>query len=257
MTEEVEVVESPVEVTEVTIGEQEADTEQEQEEAPVWVKELRKSHRESQKENRRLQKELEALKAPKPVEHKPLRNKPRLEDHDYDAEVFEQDLEKWFSEKRDADRKAKEIEDAKTAEKEAWNQKLAAYTDHRGKLEVEDFEDAEQEIQETLSQVQQGIILQGADNPALLVYALGKNPAKAQELAKLSDPVKFAFAVAKLEKELKVTSKKSAPPPETKVESGSAAKGSSTEKHLERLREEAAKTGDYTKVTAYKRSLKK
>jgi hypothetical protein len=56
-------------------------------------------------------------------------------------------------------------------------------------------------------------MLQGADNPALVVYALGKNPKKAKELSEIKDPVKFAFAVAKLEKELKVTNRRAAPHP--------------------------------------------
>ena len=48
------------------------------------------------------------------------------------------------------------------------------------------------------------------------MYALGKNPKKAKELGEITDPVKFAFAVAKLETQLTVTSRKQVPPPEKK-----------------------------------------
>ena len=105
-----------------------------------------------------------------------------------------------------------------------------------------------------LNITQQGIVLQGAENPALVVYALGKNPSKAKELSSITDPVKFAFAVSKLESQLKVSNRKSAPPPE-KVLSGTG-RASAVDSTLERLRADAEKTGDYTKVTAYKRQKK-
>jgi hypothetical protein len=96
------------------------------------------------------------------------------------------------------------------------------------------------------------VILQGADNPALVVYALGKNPKKAKELSSIADPVKFAFAVAKLEKELKVMPRKSAPAPERVVQT-TGPKSGAVDSTLERLRAEAEKTGDYNKVMQYKR----
>jgi inosine/xanthosine triphosphate pyrophosphatase family protein len=106
-----------------------------------------------------------------------------------------------------------------------------------------------------LNQTQQGIIVQGADDPALLVYALGKNPKKLQELSSISDPVDFAFKLAKLEAQLKVTNKK-APSPETRVKGAKTGVSSgSSDKVLERLRNEADKTGDYTKVLSYKKKL--
>ena len=92
--------------------------------------------------------------------------------------------------------------------------------------------------------------MQGSENPALVVYALGKNPKKAKELAAISDPVKFAFAVAKLETQLKVTPRKTAPVPERQIR-GSAQLSGAVDSTLERLRAEADKTGDRTKVAAY------
>ena len=96
-------------------------------------------------------------------------------------------------------------------------------------------------------------MVQGAKNPALVVYALGKNPAKAKELASISDPVKFAFAVANLEAQLKVTPRKPKPEPERVLSGSSRAISGTVDSQLERLREEAARTGDMSKVMAYKR----
>jgi hypothetical protein len=51
-----------------------------------------------------------------------------------------------------------------------------------------------------------------------------------------------------------VTSRKQAPPPEKKINGNGSLDSSNAQ--LERLREEAARTGDMTKVIAYKRQLK-
>ena len=89
--------------------------------------------------------------------------------------------------------------------KGAWDAKLAGYNAAKADLKARDFEDAEAVIADTLSVTQQGIILDGAEKPALLVYALGKNPKKAAELAAITNPVAFAAAIGRLEASLKVT----------------------------------------------------
>jgi len=89
-----------------------------------------------------------------------------------------------------------------------------------------------------------------------LVYALGKNPTKAAALGAIKDPVEFAFAVARLEAQLKVSEKKPATPPETRV-TGNGRVSGAVDATLERLRAEAERTGDYTKVSAYKRQKNK
>jgi len=129
---------------------------------------------------------------------------------------------------------------------------LNGYGKAKAELRVKDFDDAEAVAQELFSVTQQGVMLQGADNAALVIYALGKNPKKAKELSEIKDPVKFAFAVAKLEKELKVTNRKSVPPPE-RIVSGTGRVSGSVDSTLERLRDEASRTGDMTKVMAYRR----
>ena len=96
-------------------------------------------------------------------------------------------------------------------------------------------------------------MIQGADDSALLIYALGKNPKKAKELAEITDPVDFAFKVAKLEAQLKVSSKK-APKPEKRVSGGKAGGlGGNVERELERLRDKAMKSGDYTELRIFKK----
>jgi len=232
----------------VSIGE-ESPPPEEQTPAPEWVRELRKSHRELQKQNRELQAKLQTTQ----TENKPvvLGKKPTLEDHDYDADKFEVALSDWFDRKRKSDDATARQEAEVMDQQKAWQGRLDNYGRAKAELKVKDFDDAEAIAQELFNVTQQGVMLQGAENPALVIYALGKNPKKAKELSEIKDPVKFAFAVAKLEKDLKVTNRKAAPPPE-KIVSGTGRVSGAVDSTLERLREEAVKTGNMTKVIQYK-----
>ena len=260
--EETIVEEEVEEITEIVEDLEEADTEEvivsigedapppeEQTPAPEWVRELRKTNRELQRQNRELQSKLQV----QPTENKPVAIgiKPKLEDHDYDAEKYEEALTSWFERKRQADDTNAKQEAEVMNQQKAWQAKLDGYGKAKAELRVKDFEDAEEVAQQVFSITQQGVLLQGADNPALVVYALGKNPAKAKELAEIKDPVKFAFAVAKLEKDLKVTNRRQAPAPE-RIVTGTGRSSGAVDSTLERLREDAARTGNMTKVIQYR-----
>jgi hypothetical protein len=228
----------------------------EEEPAPKWVREVRKQNRELQRQNRELQQKLQASAAP--VENKPIEvgKKPTLADHDYDEEKFEASLASWFERKRKADEASTQVAKAQEAQQKAWQSRLDAYSVAKTKLKAADFEDAEHNVRETFDVTQQGVVLQGSDNAALVFYYLGKNPDKAKELASIKDPVKFSFAVARLESQLKVTGRKTAPPaPEKTIRTGGSP--TANDSTLERLRAEAEKTGDYTKVFQYKRAKAK
>ena len=234
----------------ITIGDatEEAAQQEEQTRAPDWVRDLRKQNREK---DRRIR-ELEARVNQPAANSQPatLGAKPTLAACDYDEEKFDRDLEAWHATKRQIEDAKAKTEQAEQAGRAAWQAKLDAYNKAKTALKVKDFEDAEGIAQDTFSTTQQGVILNGADDPAKLVYALGKNPKKAKELASIADPVKFAFAVAKLETQLKVTPRKVAPLPERTVR-GSAV--SVAGPALERLREEAQRTGNYSKYLEAKR----
>jgi hypothetical protein len=236
----------------VQIGEEESPP-QEKEEAPQWVKDLRKSHRELLRENRELK-----AKGPAPVvNQKPtLPERPQLSQYDYDEDKFQAAMDGWFTKKREIegfeeDQRKQQLE----AQKQVDGVRIA-YQEKAKTLKVKDFKDAEEEVVNALSEVQQGLILNGADNAPLLVYALGKNTKRLSELAAIKDPVKFAFAAAKLEKDLKTSNRKGdKPAPETSVIRGTGPVVSSN-KQLDRLRDEAAKTRDMSKVLAFKKQLR-
>lgn len=235
----------------VSIGDEEPPEEQDDKAAPAWVKDLRKAQRELQKENRELKAQIQQS-APKPKAQE-VGKKPTLEDCDYDGEKFEQELTAWHDRKRSAEQAAKQQEDEQKAQQEAWNGRLESYKTAKAALKVKDFEEAEEITTSVFNEVQQALIIDAADNPALVIYALGKNPAKAKELAAITSHTKFLREISRLEDtKLKVQNRKAPPAPERTV-SGTGKISGTTDSTLERLRAEAEKTGDLSKVIAYKR----
>lgn len=246
--------EEQVEEVIVSIGEPAEPPQEEEARAPEWVRELRRKHRETTKELAETKKKLESLTAdPKPAA---MGKKPTLEDCDYDSDKFESELEAWFEAKRKEAEEVFNRQKAEAAERESWQAKLDNYGKAKAELKIDDFDEAEAEAMDLFNTTQQGIVIQGADNPALVVYALGKNPTQAKELAAIADPVKFSFAVAKLEAQLKVTKKnRTTPQPERTIQ-GTGRISGTVDSTLDRLREEAARSGDFSKVLQYKREHK-
>jgi hypothetical protein len=235
----------------VTIGGEAPPPEDEEaERAPEWVRDLRKQYREEKRRNKELQEQLAKTTGAAKVAE--LGEKPTLEKADYDTERYEKELAAWYERKRKHD----EVEAARQSEAQAadreWRQKLEGYQSAKATLKVRDYDEAEDVVQDAFSVTQQGMILQGAENPALLVYALGKNPKRAKELASIKDPVKFAFAVARLETQLKVTKRKASSKPDPKI-TGTGRVSGAVDSTLERLRADAERTGDYSKVFQYKK----
>jgi hypothetical protein len=249
----------------VTIGDEAPESEGEADESgaetketPGWVKKVRKVNRKLESENKKLKRQLEAnakaVETEKPIE---LGEKPTLKGCGYDDAKFAEEIIAYDNRKRKVEAQA--AEKAKMVEEQnaQWQKRQEKYSDLKQEHSFKDFSEAEELVVETFSQTQQSIIIQGAEDSALLVYALGKNPKKLEELSKITNPVDFAFSLAKVESQLNVKSKK-APKPEKRLNTGKAGgQSGNSDSTLDRLREEAARTGDYTKVTAYKRKLRK
>lgn len=219
--------------------------------APEWIRDLRKTNRDQAKRIR----ELEEVKQAPEAEKSQVLVKPTLSGCDYDEEKFETDLTAFHAQARKKEDEKKVADQAALDEKSQWDARLKVFNDAKAALKVKDFDDAEEAVNAAFTITQRGLIVQGADNSALVTYALGTNPSKLKEFAAIKDPVKFAFAVAKLETTLKVTTRK-APPPERQLSGGSAPKSGSVDSTLERLRAEAAKSGNMTHVMSYKAKLK-
>ncbi len=225
--------------------------------APSWVRDLRQKFRDQSRELAQLR----AGSAPEPIGSLPPAPgaKPKIDDFEYDAEKFAAALDKWH----EASRKRAEAEgkarDNQAQEQRTWEQTVAAYQGAGKALSFADFDDCEAAATSALSTTQQAIIVQGADSAekaALIMYALGRNMKLLEGLAKVADPVKFAFAVADIQRKLVMTKRKPGTRPESTLPSSSASAAaalSGEDKKLDSLREEAARTGDMTKLIAYRR----
>jgi hypothetical protein len=224
--------------------------------APTWVKDLRKKEREARKRIKELEAQVQQAKpTEKPIEVGP---KPRLADFDYDEDDFESAVEQWHERKRQVEQQqaAKQAEEEKA--KQAWQAKMQSYEERRQNVasKVRDFEEVEEAAKDKLTATQQGILIHAADNPELILYHLGKNPKKAQELSEITDPIQFAFAAAKLDSQMKIQTRKPSTQPERKP-SGSAGLSGAVDQKLAQLEAKAAKTGDRTELIKYKKSLQK
>ena len=107
---------------------------------------------------------------------------------------------------------------------------------------------------ELFSPEQQAMIIDAADNPSTLIYAIGKNRNVAQKLASIKNGVKFAREIGRLEDTKLKTITRKPPKPESRVNGTTG--GGAGDNALEKLRQEAEKTGNYTKVMAYKRKMR-
>ena len=221
------------------------------------LKKMRNLYKEEKKKNRALKQKMDEATPPPVVENMDRIKKPSLDDEDidYDKEVYESRLKEYFQSESKHEKLEEEAKKQQVEAQEAWQSKLDNYNDKKNQLDAEDYEDAEEFVKESLSEVQQNVILQYAKDSALLVYALGKNKKKAQELAKITDPVEFVIQARELESKLKVRNKRITPSPEKTVK-GSSRAGKTSNETLESLRAKAAKTGIYTELSAYKRKLK-
>jgi len=223
------------------------------------VPKLRGEIKERNKENRDLRKRLEALEAKKEDEEAtatlpPLGKEPEYEDT-FDGAQFKAQWNQWNALKQKHDEAKATAKATAEEQKQSWDNRLKEYETKKSALKVSDFDDAEDIVNTKLSTTQKGIIVHGAENSAVLTYAIGKlEPEEFARISGIQDPVKFAFAAGKLETQLKVAKRKRAKKPERKVQGG--ARMESHDSTLDRLEADAEKSGNRTKVLAYKRKQK-
>lgn len=216
-------------------------------EAPDWVKDTRKKYREAERENRRLKKQLEQQTGQH--EQQALREKPTLDAHDYEDDAYQADLEQWFVEKQQHDAKVQ-------AEQQKYQQYDERYVNdvNAMKAKAPDYDEIEQSIVDTLPTSKQAMLKMLVDNPAKMVYALGKSPIKLQALSELDD-IQFAKQIVLMEQSMSTVKRNpNKPKPKSHSLEGSAGGGDTK---LAKLEADAERTGDRSKVVAYKQTLRK
>lgn len=225
-------------------------------ETPTFRK-LRELIRAKDKELSQLRRAQPA--APQEKEPDDLGEIPTIEDCEFDPAVHAQKVRAWV-EKAASHATAKSRKDAQDAEEKAsWAKQLDDFHGAFADLGVQDHQGAVATVAKALPEARQAMLVEAlGKDAAKLVYRLHKTPASLEKLASIKSNGKFIAQAAIMAQETKIERRKAAAPaPENKVSGGGVSAAQVGASNLERLREEARKTGDYTKVIAAKLSLKK
>lgn len=211
------------------------------------IRELEKQLKIEKLERERIERQMQTASAPV-VETLPP--EPDLEDADinYDTDLFKRKYAEWSAKKAKIEQQQEQVK-AREAEIVAkYNTKLQAYNE--SKVAYKGINEAESVLTSTLDATKQSVIINYAENPALVVYALGKNPVLLNKVANITDPFEYVLQIKEIERKATemVKAKKTPPPPE-KVVTGKSAVTSNHEKYLDKLRAE----GKITEAIAYRR----
>lgn len=217
----------------------------------AWAR-LRKSEAEAKRKAAELERKLQSVSQPTgavdPGEE------PTLESAGWDPEKFKAEHREYL--KRVAQKEAADAERSKQiqAQQQAARTLVDNYNARRAVLapRVVGYEDAEKAVIAMLSDERQDVLLKVADDPAKLVYTLGRNMVELEALARETDRDRFVAKLKKLEAKIVEKKRGTPPPPPEESVRGTGVPGPAGST-LERLRAEAAKTGDYSKVNAWKR----
>lgn len=210
------------------------------EDEPEWAKELRRENREM----KRLLQERDLQNG-----NLVLRERPTLHDFDYDSEAYEEDLEQWYQEKAQYDEMLKAEQSKHQVYDERYVSSVKAL-----QAATTDYADVEGVVIDNLSVTKQAMIKLVIDDPAKMVYALGKSPKKLAELAELDD-AQFIKQIVLMEQQM-TTKNRNPNKPQPKQHELTGSAGGADSK-LAKLEAEALKTGDRSAVLAYKRQLKR
>ena len=236
----------------VTLG---GEPQEEEEQAPNWVKDLRRKNREDQKRIRELEAKLAGqsgsqqggLKEPE---------YPELEQFDYDADLHKEAVKKYTREKLMYDR---EIERQRAIQEEAnkeWEKVVNSYKTGKARFDADKMQEAEEEVVSVLSPARQAMLMDAADDSAALTLALGSNPETLRKVASIKSDAKFIAELVKVQMKMTVQSKKTPPPPERTI-GGAGKTPGATANNLAALKKKAEDSGDYAAYFAEKRRLGK
>lgn len=197
--------------------------------APQWIKDLRKANREKDKELRDMRRQLEQLQS-RPAEQQPQQQadvippKPTLESCEYDETAFEQAMTDWHEKKSRAEQQKQQQERQQQEYQQKFLQRVEAHKQRAAKLPVKDYQEMESIVLSELKPIQQEIIIHAADEGSeLIAYALGKNPQLRQRVAAETDPIRAAFLLGQISKQVSLAPKpKKAIKPEPEVRGGGA-----------------------------------
>lgn len=195
-----------------------------------------------------------ALKAAPAEDEAPL-VEPTIEDCGYNETMFKQKMREFIA----AEAKVEAKKQARAAEAKEqtddYQARLSNFATAKAALKVSDFDTADAMVRAKLTQAQYDVVVRNSDNLANTIYALGKSKKALDDLAAIKYIDRFAFALAKTEGKITVTTK-APPPPESKLRGGVSTGGGSLATQLAAAEKEADRTGDRTQVGVIRRQMK-
>jgi len=241
-------------------GEEEAeisfgDEPEEEDDTPDLPKHLRSQIKERDRKLILAERELEELRkktAPAPVVVGP---RPRIEAYNYDdedpdyleaVEAHEAAIAAAAVQKQTADADDGLVEEAQL-DVAKFQQSVAALT-------YPDAQAIVKSVGEAMPAAMQYAVAATANDPATFIYALGKHPAKLQELLGIKNSTKQIAAIVRMEASLKVGQGRKPPEPD-RPSKGNASAATKTDKELARLEKEADRTGDRTELIKYRKKI--
>lgn len=242
---------------------------------PAWVNKrfgrYAKKVKEANSEVEAVQQQLEAIRQENELlrlnamQQKP-KERPNEDDFDSRAEFLKAD-QQWI------DDRAKSVADERFQELSQANQsqtQQAQYSDNIDKqidshyervaaLRMPNYSDLEGKAADILGDDMCREILANSEDSHLVMAHLGANPHVAEKYKSMarSQPVKALLEIGKLGARLSVKPKNSTTPdPETKIPAGESSTDTANQRKLDKLRDEAAASGDMSKLLAFKREMK-
>lgn len=197
--------------------------------APQWVKDLRKNNREKDKELRELRRQLEQVQS-RPAEQQPQQQadviplKPTLESCEYDEEAYEAALTDWHEKKGRAEQSKQQQQRQQQEYQQRFQQRVEAHKQRAANLPVKDYQEMEEIVRAEVPDLHKEILIHCADEGSeLIAYGLGKSQQLRQRVAAETDPIRAAFLLGQISKQVSLAPKpKKAIKPEPEVRGGGA-----------------------------------
>ncbi len=225
----------------------------EEDKEPGLVKHLHNTIKEKDRELKELR-----VTHPQPQQRAPAQapRMPQLSDDgiDYDEAAFQKRLSEWSEEKATYQTAQAQQQRVQQELQQRHQQKLQQYQDRVKTVKVPNYQQAERLVIEEVPEQIQAAIIHYAEKPEMVVIALARNPELRKQVAEATDPVALGRLIGTIESKAKTMPKAkstAASVPEVKGSGGAAIN------NLEKLREKAQETGDYSAYLVAKRKAKK
>lgn len=254
-----EQAEEEIEGYDLAFGEESLTSEDEPEESE-GIKNLREANRQKKQELKELRERMAQMETQtqqaQPQELPFIDEEPQLEDFDYDQEEYQKAMSEHYQAKQRHDAQKLQQQHQLMEVQKRVQENYVEFNKSKDAFKHPEMDDVEQDVADALGQRSVHLLEVLRDDPhaAQKVFTLGKKKDVLQKLSSIQDPVLFGMELGKTLSQVSVKPRRS---PKTSPEASmNSSGGKGVDSNLKRLEAEADRTGDRTKVAAYKRQLR-